>query len=243
MRFSWVWVVVGLSASGCAVGGEDVDGDGDGGITRKDSGPTDSAFDTAVKDTGSSSDTGSSLDTGSTTDTGSSLDTGSAVDTGSTTDTGGATDTGTTACTTLGAAECKASAEVLAAISGDTGSPSATRTGSDAAFFRVTITEDDSSLLSSKDLKVRITLDSPAGENFDLYVYKGKAKGDGGAVECATVAKSSTTTGSDVVTLSWSDNRPIGGFDDSTPLSIEVRPTGTTCDPSLTWTLKIEGNK
>lgn len=239
-------VALTLGASGCAVGGEDIE---DGLTSKKDGGgdgshDTAGGSDTGGPDGGTGKDTGATPDTGST-DTGATPDTGSG-DTGST-DTGsgdtGTVDTGTP-CTTLGATECKSSAEVLAAISGDTGSGTAVKSGSDGAFFRVTITEDDSSLLSSKDLKVRISLASPPGANFDLYVYKGKAKGDGGAVECATVAKSSTLTGgTDVVSLTWNDNRPIGGFDDSTPLSIEVRPTGTKCDPADTWTLTVEGNK
>ncbi len=223
-----------LLVAGCALGGQE---EQDGVTVRKDAGDTG----------GPSSDTGSgSTDTGTTFDSGS-LDTGSA-DTGSpdttVTDTG-VTDTGTgEPCTVLGPSDCKSSATILSSISGDTGKGVATRTGSNSAWFRVMITEDDSSVFSTVKLNVRITLDSPPGGNFDLYVYKGKAKGAGGAIECSAVASSSTSTlASDVVALDWSDTHPIGGYDDSTPISIEVRPVGTSCPTTDTWTLTVEGHK
>jgi hypothetical protein len=127
-------------------------------------------------------------------------------------------------------------------VSGDTGSGSSTASGSNGEFLRIYVTEDDSSIFTTVDLSARITLTSPPGENFDLYVYEGPLAGDGGGVECTTVAGSSTTSGVDVVNLKWPDEHPIGGHDDSRNLSIEVRPVSTTCDPSAKWTLKVEGH-
>jgi hypothetical protein len=223
--------------TGCAVGAED---DLDGLKTgRKDGGTLDSDEEdtSAEEDSGSSKpDTGSSSsDTGSsTTDTGSpSSDTGS-----STTDTGPIG----TPCTTLTSADCASSITDLGSVSGDKGSGTKTASGSDSKFLRVRVTEDDSSLLSSVDLRVRVTL-SPSKGNFDLYLYEGTASGDGGGVECTTVKASSTNaTGDDAVSLKWGDNRPIGGFDDSRVISIEVRATDTVC-ADASWSLLVEGNK
>jgi len=232
-RGALVWIsCLAISGIGCATG--DTTGDPD--LPYKDGGA-----DTKGKDTGGTSpDTRPEEDT-STPDP----DTGS-PDTGTEpTDTAVPPDTvGGPACTTLTAADCLSSATSLGSISGDTGSPSKTLSGSDSQWARITITEDDSSLLSSKDLKVTVTLDSPSPENFDLFVYEGKAKGDGGGIECSSVSGSSTSvTTFDSVSLSWKDNRPIGGFDDTKTLSIEVRAISLTCDPSLSWSLKVEGNK
>jgi hypothetical protein len=200
-------------------------------VKKKDSG-----VDGTAKDTGSPPEDTALPDTAADPDTST---TDSDLD--STSDT---TEEGLPPCTTLTAADCVSAALSMASVSGDTGADVRTATGSDSSWYHVTVTENDSSLFSSVDLKVTITLSSPSGENFDLYVCMGKAKGDGGGIECTTVARSSTSSsGDDVVSLTWPDNRPIGGFDDTKVLSIEVRAMSATCDPSLTWSLKVEGHK
>lgn len=226
-----------LAAIGCAVASEDVDG-----VTpnRRDGGRSDTGVDeedtsTTEEDSGSTADSGSSTtDTGSsTTDSGS-----SSTDTGSST-----TDTGSgTPCSKLGSSECASSFTDLGSVSGDKGSGTKTASGSDSQWFHVLVSEDDSSLFSSVDLKVRVTL-SPTKGNFDLYLYQGKAAGDGGGVECTTASSSSTNaSGDDVASLKWSDNRPIGGFDDTRTISIEVRATDAVC-ADASWSLLVEGNK
>lgn len=211
-----------------------VDGGGTGdahvdGGNGKDTGSTSGDTGSGGKDTGSGgSDSGGGSDTGGGSDSGGS-------DTG--TDSGGGT------CITADVSLCS-SATTMGGVSGDTGAVTKTATGSNGQWLVVTITEDDSSLFTSKDLKVQITLDSPTGENFDLYVYEGKTVADGGGIECSTVAGSSTlSSSSDVVNLGWSDKRPIGGSDDTRTISIEVRPAGEPCDPSATWTVTVAGNK
>lgn len=219
---------------GCAVADGDVDGiaprgrldGGGGGGDDEDTGSS------STTDTGSSSttDTGSS----STTDTGSS----SGDDTGSSTDTAGPG----VGCTTLTATDCTATAEIMSAISGDTGG-TASSFGTDNKFLRIRVSEDDSGLFSGKDLRARFTLTS-TGTNFDLYVYMGKTAGDGGGVECTTVKSSSAEPMGtpDVVALTWADNRPIGGHDDTRWITVEVRAAETSCS-GASWTLTVEGNK
>lgn len=215
---------------GCAVADGDVEGtlprvrvDGGGSGDDEDTGAT-------------SIDTGStSIDTGSSSggDTGASDDTG-----GSTTDTAGPG----TGCTTLTATDCTSTAEIMSAISGDTGG-TASSFGTDNKFLRIRVSEDDSSVFSSKDLRARFTLTS-TGTNFDLYVYMGKTAGDGGGVECTTLRSSSTEAlgTPDVVALTWNDNRPIGGHDDTRWITVEVRAAETSCS-GASWTLTVEGNK
>lgn len=228
-------------AVGCAVAADDVDGvtpraDGSADTRRNDgSAPEDtSAPEDSTSATADSGSTASKDSSTPTTDTGS-----AATDTGS-----GATDTGPsgTKCTSLGSAECAGSFTDLGSVSGDKGANVKTASGSDSQWFHVRVTEDDASLLSSVDLRARITL-APSAGNFDLYVYKGKTVADGGGIECSTVYLSSTNpTGDDVLSAKWNDNRPIGGSDDTRTLSIEVRATDAICT-GASWTLKVEGNK
>jgi hypothetical protein len=230
---------------GCATAAEEID-EGVGPGRKRDSGTPSVEEDTDTTEEDSSTpgtDSGSSsTDTGSSgTDTGSS----STEDTGSSsTDTGSmSTDTGPAGtCKTLTYTDC-AAATSLGSLSGDTGSGVKTATGNNSQYLQVTVSEDDSSVFSSKDPRVRITLTSTGG-NFDLYTYLGASKGDGGGIECSTIKASSTNpaTSDDLVALSWNDNRPIGGHDDTRVVSIEVRATMPSCE-GASWSLKVEGNK
>jgi hypothetical protein len=226
-----------LAAAGCAVASDDLEGvtpsRKDGGAAR-DVTPLDD-------DAGEPEDGGASGVDAST--PGADAGAGS-VDAGSATDTGAGVETGPsgTPCTTLGASECASSFTDLGSISGDKGSGVRSGSGGDSRWFHVFVSEDDASVLSSVDLRVRVTL-SPSKGNFDLYVYRGKPVADGGAVECSTPYASSTNpTGDDMVALKWNDNRPIGGSDDGRTISIEVRATDAVCTDA-TWTLRVEGNK
>lgn len=225
--------------AGCAVGATEDDGFSPiGDATPGDAPPKDSG---AKSDTGTTpGDSGTSpTDTGAVADSHvGPTDSGTGpVDTGTS-----PPDTGAPACTTATTTDCEGAAQDLGSISGDSGKPTVTATGSDGGFVRVRVTEDDSSLLSSVDLSARIDLMTPGGEDFDLYVYRGPLKADGGGVECATVHASSAKAGDDSVKESWNDNRPIGGSDDTRVLSIEVRPKSLTCDPALSWTLLVSGH-
>lgn len=236
LRFFQAVLLTSLSSLvGCAVASDDVDG-----VVprRKDTG--------AIEDGGADEDTSSEEDSSTPgTDSGSTGTDSGSIDTGSSSkDTGSGVDTGPagTPCTTLGSSECASSFTELGSISGDTGSATKSASGSDSKWFHVTVSEDDSALFSSVDLRARITL-SPSAGNFDLYVYRGKAIGDGGGVECSTVSNSSTNaSGDDTIAMKWSDNRPIGGFDDTRVLAIEVRATDANCD-GASWTLTVQGNK
>jgi hypothetical protein len=224
------------SSLGCAVASDELDpSDGgkkkDTGYVLEDSGDDDTADD---QDSASSADS-SSTDTGT-----SSTDGG---DDTATDDTSSAGDTSGTPCTVLSSSDCSGGATNLGSVSGDKNADVKTATGTDNQFLRVKVTEDDSSILSSKDLHVRVTLSSTDPANFDLYVYLGSTIADGGSVECSSVKDSSTVSGSDdVIEETWKDNHPIGGSDDGRYVTIEVRSATPTCT-GASWSLTVEGNK
>jgi len=127
-------------------------------------------------------------------------------------------------------------------VSGDTGSQSVTVSGSQPQWVKVRVTEDESGIVGHK-LKVTATLDSPPGENFDVYVYVNTSSDV--SLECNALAGSSTNAAgaADTVSKSWGEGTIPNGSDDSRNVSIEVRAAaGTTCNPSSTWSLTIQGN-
>lgn len=127
----------------------------------------------------------------------------------------------------------------LGSVSGDTGAGVKTATGSTSQWFKVRITEDDSDIFGVS-LQMRATLVSPAGANFDLYLYRGA---NDTAVECSSVAKSSTTTGTDVANMEFGETGAFSnGSDDDRWVTVEVRHVSGTCAAANKWTLTINGN-
>ncbi len=103
--------------------------------------------------------------------------------------------------------------------------PIGTRTGTQERWFRAYV--DECSTCSSP-VRMRMTLQSPAGADFDLYVYSG----------CGSLITSSRlTTPTDQVTITNGGDTPI--LDDGYPLWIEVRwYDGSSCS---TWSLTVDG--
>lgn len=124
----------------------------------------------------------------------------------------------------------------LGKVSGDTGSDSKLVDGNTSQWFTVRVTENDTSL-SGRKLRLTATLQSPAGANFDVYVYVP----GGDTQECSVASKSSTnTTGLDTAGVSWHDNL---GPDDDRTVTVEVRQVSGTCDAPAKWTLNLYGNQ
>lgn len=116
-------------------------------------------------------------------------------------------------------------------VSGDDFADVVGATGAVSYWVRVQVTEDS---LGSNDLRLRATLTSPPGENFDLFIHAdscntptAKSEKPAGQVDTAGV----------IIPDSW-------GVSDSQWVLIEVRHIGTEqCDAGAKWSLKIEGNK
>jgi hypothetical protein len=146
------------------------------------------------------------------------------------------------ACAPTTGATCNAAYD-MGSVKGDDGTDRVTTTGSGARWVRVAVEESVGGLFTA-DLSVKVTLTSPTGSNFDVFVYEGDAVGTSGAINCNQVTKSGTSSTAQVDTVSfdWPDTQGLTGFDDGRTLSIEVRPVGASCDPIKTWTLAVEGH-
>lgn len=130
-----------------------------------------------------------------------------------------------------------ATAEGLPAVSGDEGG-TATASGTGSKWLKVQIQETDSSIFAS-DLSYMVSLTSPPGMDYDLYVKQGPEDGN---PDCgATAQKGVLGAGSESVSADWNDDQGIGGEDDSLWLSIEVRHvSGDDCNAK--WSLTVIGN-
>lgn len=131
-----------------------------------------------------------------------------------------------------------ASSTQLNGVSGDEGG-TATATGNTSKWFAVHVTEDDSAIFET-DLSYTVTLQSPPGMVYDLFVHEGPQ--DGGQ-NCNAAAKAGTPSGgaTQSVHASWDDDQGVGGEDDSMWLNIEVVwVSGDDCNAS--WTLTVTGD-
>jgi hypothetical protein len=128
----------------------------------------------------------------------------------------------------------------MTSISGDTTGSNATANGTTSQWFTIVVTENDSSAFAVP-MKLAVALDSPAQENFDLYVYLGSAVGQ---IEC-TAVKAQSTNGpgmTDTVSLEWGETGTFAnGVDDTRTVTIEVRSVGT-CDSTKPWGLTAHGH-
>jgi hypothetical protein len=145
---------------------------------------------------------------------------------------------GTTSCTSPNT--CQA-ANDIGSVSGDTSSPAKSTTGITSEWIMVKITEDDSGVVGRK-LNAHVSLTSPPGANFDLFLYVDTG-GSPTSRACTTVSASSTNpTGADTASLNWGEGTIPNGSDDTRIVSVEVRWISGTCSPGSKWTLTVSGN-
>jgi hypothetical protein len=132
------------------------------------------------------------------------------------------------------------SAMMLGTVSGDTGNVKLTASGYRSAWYRVRVTEDDSSV-TGLSLRVAAKLTSPGAPMFDVFVYLNAGSDQ---VECATTTGTTSTAGmTKSVRAEWGEGTFSNGSEDGRNVSIVVRPLAQSgCAAAATWQLEIEGN-
>lgn len=124
-------------------------------------------------------------------------------------------------------------------VSGDEGSQSIQTSGSEPTWIELQVVETDDSLVGSA-MSFTVTLTSPAGANFDLYVYRGV---EGGNTGCNGLMQMSTNGGAqDAIAMNWGEGLVPNGLDDSVWVAVEVRAKDDMCMPPQEWTLTVLGN-
>ncbi len=132
-------------------------------------------------------------------------------------------------------------ADDIGSVSGDTSSPAVTASGFTSKWMMVKVTENDTNPLGKK-LNVHVSLDSPAGANFDLFLYVDTG-GSATSRACTSVsAQSTNASGTDTAALNFGEGTPANGGDDTRIVSVEVRWVSGTCAPGSKWSLTVTGN-
>jgi hypothetical protein len=131
---------------------------------------------------------------------------------------------------------------VLASVRGDAGSDTDVEQGTASAWFNVEVWESLDNIFED-DLSYRVTLESPPGADYDLYVHESSQVHDGGSgPNCGVAASGVTINGAtETVQHGYDDDQGIGGLDDTLWLAIEVRHvSGSDC--SMPWILTVQGD-
>lgn len=243
--FVSMMLALGAAMSACAEGTDEGLGVGEADVNKgtRDGGsstlPGDDDDDDDVVGDDDDDDAGD-VDAGGKTDAGKTdagKDDAGATDAGSS-DGGGASGGGCAAPTAC------ASGKLLAEMTGDLGTDTRTASGTTSTWITVPVVEGDTGpfAITGRSMRVRATLTSPTGVDFDLYAY---ISSDLSKRECSLVAQSSRrTTATDTVNLEWGESNGglSNGSRDDANVTFEVRRVSGTCDASTTWTLNIEGN-
>ena len=134
-------------------------------------------------------------------------------------------------------------ATALTSVSGDSGNQVVQASDYRSTWYSIRVSEDDSDIFGIP-MGIRVQLSSPAGSNFDLYVYVDK---NSDVRSCTTPTASSTKAAGqiDSALVTWGEGGAFSnGDDDDRTVSIEVRAAAsTTCDTSATWQLTVYGNQ
>lgn len=123
-------------------------------------------------------------------------------------------------------------------ISGDQGSPGLQSSSSQPAWRTFFVSENDDAITGTP-MSFTVTLNSPAGADFDLIVYRGI---EGGATGCGGFMQQSTTTGVDQISMTWGEGAFANGADDGAWVAVEIVAKDDMCAPPQEWTLTVEGN-
>jgi hypothetical protein len=124
-------------------------------------------------------------------------------------------------------------------VSGDTGNVKLSAVGTKSAWYRVRVTEDNSSI-APLTLRMAVRVTSPPGLTFHVAAYVDPASDH---VECAASQGTPTTNGNtEEIKLEWGETGTFSnGADDGRDVSIEVKAPASGCS-SASWSLEVEGN-
>lgn len=133
-----------------------------------------------------------------------------------------------------------ASAMMLGTVSGDSGNVKLTASGYRSAWYRVRVSEDNSSV-GGLSLRVAAKVTSPSTPMFDVFVYVNTGSDQ---IECATTTGTVSTSGmTKQVRAEWGEGGISNGSDDGRNVSIEIRPLSQSgCAMTSPWQLEVEGN-
>jgi hypothetical protein len=132
-----------------------------------------------------------------------------------------------------------ASAEPIGGVAGDESTPQIVVSGDTPTWVAFQVSENNADV-SGEKLSFTVTLQSPVGADFDLYVHRGA---EGGASGCGgTMMQSINAAGSDSVSMEWGEGTFANNGDDGVWVAAEIRAKNGTCAPPAEWTLTVAGD-
>jgi len=129
-------------------------------------------------------------------------------------------------------------ASSIGSIAGDQGADLVNTSGSEPTWVTFQVAELDEDIVGVA-MSFTVTLTSPAGADFDLYVYRGV---EGGVTGCGGFLEQSTGAGVDTVSMLWGEGLVANGLDDDVWVAVEIVAKNDMCVPPQEWTLVAEGN-
>lgn len=141
--------------------------------------------------------------------------------------------TGGSVCDYSAINNCPAS-ETMSAIDGDKNNDTRIVKGTTSKWFKVLVNEAVSSVISFPQLSYTASLVSPAGMDFDLFVYDGTTS----TPSCSGNPKHAMGNPEEV-SETWGDTL---NSDDTKWLTLEVRYISGDMCPSDQWTLTVKGH-
>ncbi len=151
-----------------------------------------------------------------------------------------ASDTATVSCDA--GAVCSA-ARLIGSVSGDTADAGVKATGTTSAWVHVRVTEDDSAW-SGRPVRLRATLTSPGGADFELHAFLDTSRNDDAGLDCAhEVGTAIRGAEGSTLDISWGDpaDASANGVDDGRTVALEVRHVAGECRAGASWTLDVQG--
>jgi hypothetical protein len=136
-------------------------------------------------------------------------------------------------------------AKDLGAMRGNEGTDTLSIQGAGPTWVKVRMTEVSHAwqFYTGFPMFLTATLVSPAGENFDLYVY---GNPDTDTLECTnSMGKSTNPAGQDdVVHAKWGESCYYpNDIDESRTITIEIKSADGICSSNAKWTLVLQGNQ
>lgn len=132
-----------------------------------------------------------------------------------------------------------ASAMSIGTVSGDLASTDLQISGAHPDWITFRVTEDDDDI-DGAAMSFTVSLASPGGTDFDLYVYRSV---EGGTSGCGGFLQQSTNlAGLDAVSMNWGEALLANGVDDSVWVAVEIVEKTDSCMPPSEWTLSVQGD-
>lgn len=135
---------------------------------------------------------------------------------------------------------CQAATQV-GDVTGDLKTPPVTQRDSTSAWLRLTAREAVHHP-GGAPMRLLVTLESPEGEDFDLYVHLFQESAGADACDALPLGSDKGPGQVDEIAVTWGESGPFANVSsDARPVLIEVRAVEAQCNGTKEWQLTVQG--